>query len=73
MQKHGGLEIFTLSEVRERETSYDITHMQNLKKIQMNLFTKQTDSQTQQTNLRLLVGTGRRIENLGLTCTHCYI
>ena len=45
LQKHGGLEIFMLSEVREREISYDITHMQNLKKIQMNLFTKQTDSQ----------------------------
>ena len=39
------LEIVILNEVksdREREISYDITYMQNLKKlIQMNLFTKQ--------------------------------
>ena len=36
------LEIVILSEVRERQISYDITYMQNLKKmIQMNLFTKQ--------------------------------
>ena len=37
--KQGHLDIITLSEVRERQTSYDITYMLNLKKmIQMNLF-----------------------------------
>lgn len=46
-----------LSEVRERETSYDITHMQNLKNTN-ELIYKQTDSQSQQTNLWLLVGKG---------------
>ena len=37
-----GLDVI-LSEVRERQISYDITYMWNLKKkkIQMNLFTKQ--------------------------------
>ena len=36
------LEILMLSEVRERQTSYDITSMWNLTKmIQMNVFTKQ--------------------------------
>ena len=36
------LEIIILSEVSQRQISYDITYMWNLKKmIQMNLFTKQ--------------------------------
>ena len=36
------LEIIILTEVRQRQISYDITYMGNLKKmIQMNLFTKQ--------------------------------
>ena len=37
------LQIILLSEVRERQISYDITYMWNLNKkmIQMNLFTKQ--------------------------------
>ena len=36
------LEIIILSEVRrKRQISYDIAYKQNLKKIQMNLFTKQ--------------------------------
>ena len=36
------LEIIILSEVRERQISYDFTYMRNLKKIiQMNLCTKQ--------------------------------
>ena len=40
------LEIVILSEVREGEISYDILYMQNPKKsIQMNLFTKQKESQ----------------------------
>ena len=38
------LKIIKLSEVSQRQISYDITYMWNLKKkmIQMNLFTKQT-------------------------------
>ena len=36
------LKIIVLSEVRERQISYDISYMRNLKKkIQMNLFIKQ--------------------------------
>ena len=35
------LEIIVLSEVSERQTSYDITYTWNLKKIQMNLFAEQ--------------------------------
>ena len=36
------LEIIILSQTRERQVSYDITYMWNLKKmVQMNLFTKQ--------------------------------
>ena len=35
-------EIFILTEVRERQISYDIAYVQNLQKmLQMNLFTKQ--------------------------------
>ena len=39
------LEIIILSQTRERQVSYDITYMWNLKKmVQMNLFTKQKQS-----------------------------
>ena len=46
---------------RERQISYDITCMWNLKtKIQMKIFTKQIDAQTQKTNLWLPKGKGER-------------
>jgi len=35
------LEIIIISEASQRQISYDITYMWNLKMIQMNLFTKQ--------------------------------
>ena len=43
------LQIILLSEVRERQISYDITYMWNLNKkmIQMNLFTKQKQTHRQ--------------------------
>ena len=42
-----GPEITVLSEISQRQISHDITYMSNSKKIiQMNLFTKQIDSQT---------------------------
>ena len=49
------LEIIILSEVRQRHISYDIAYMWNLifKMIQMNLFTKQKNSQILKSNLWL--------------------
>ena len=45
------LEIITVSEVRERQISYDITYMWNLKYDTNELIYKtETDSQTQKTN-----------------------
>ena len=46
--KQGHLDIITLSEVRERQTSYDITYLWNLKKNDTNDFIYKTeiDSQT---------------------------
>ena len=45
------LEIFILSEVSQRQMSWDITYMWNLKKMmQMNLFAKQKDSPTSRTS-----------------------
>ena len=38
------LEIIILSEVSQRQISHDITYMQDLKMIQMNLYTKQKQS-----------------------------
>ena len=46
------LEIIIQSEVRQRQISYDITYMWNLKN-SINQFIYETDSQTQKTNLRL--------------------
>ena len=42
------LEIIILNEVRERQISYDMTHMQNLKKNDTNelIYKTETDSQT---------------------------
>ena len=52
------LEIIILSEFRERQISYN-NHTWNLKKIiQVNLFTKQTDSQAYIINLWLSKGKG---------------
>ena len=51
------LEIIILSEVRQRQISYDITYMWNLKH-STNQFIYETDSETQKTNLRLLRGSG---------------
>ena len=48
------LEIIILSEVRERQISYDNTYTETKKMTQRNLFTKQT--QTQKTNLWLSKG-----------------
>ena len=45
-----------------------ISHMQNLKMIQINLFIKQKQTQIQKTNLWLL----KEIRMLGLTCTLLY-
>ena len=60
------LEISILSEVkpdREREISYDVTYMWNLKQTnkqtkQMNLFPKQKEAHRQKTNLWLPNGKG---------------
>ena len=53
------LEIIILNEVSQTEKDKyykDITYMWNLKMIKMNLFTKQTVSKTQKTNLRIPKG-----------------
>ena len=52
------LEIVILSEVRERQISYDITYMWNLKKkmVQMNLFTKQKQSHRYKNKLTVTKG-----------------
>ena len=54
------LESYRVKEVRQRKILYDITYMWNLKIIQMNLHTKQTDLQTQKTNLWLPKGSRRQ-------------
>ena len=52
--------------------SYGIPHMWNLKKmVQMNLLTKQKESETQKTNLQLLGGKERR-DKLGDWNGHVY-
>ena len=58
------LEIITLSELRERQISYDITYMWNLKEktIQMNLYTNQKQNhrhKKKKTNLWLPKGKSR--------------
>ena len=52
------LEITILSEVRERQISYDITYMWDLKKNDTNelIYKTEADSQTQKTNLWLPKG-----------------
>ena len=54
------LEIVILSEVREREISYDIAYVQNLKRNDTNelIYKTETDSQTQRMNLWLPGGKG---------------
>ena len=68
------LEIVILSEVRERQRSYDIIYMQNQKRNDTNdlILKTETDSQTLKTNLRLPKGKGEgqgQIRSLGLTYT----
>ena len=55
------LEIIILSEVSQRQISYDIAYMWNLKKIGTNelIYKIETDSQTQKTNLWLPKGKER--------------
>ena len=72
------LEIIMLSEVSqtERQVSYDITYMWNLKYDTNEVIYKtETDSQTQKTNLWLPKGKGGEgyIRSLGLTDTHYYV
>ena len=78
------LEIIILTEVsqtEERQVSYDIAYMCNLKKkkkkTQMNLFTKQKQThRLRETNYGYQRGKGGRegyTGGLGLTCTHCCI
>ena len=53
------LEIIILSEFRERQISYNNhLHVESKKIIQLNLFTKQTDSQAYIINFQLLKGKG---------------
>ena len=53
------LEIIILSEVRERQISYDITYLWNLKKYTKELICKtEIDAQTSKTNLWLPKGKG---------------
>jgi len=71
------LQIIILSEViRQRQVSYDIVYMWNLKKkIQMNLFTKQKQTHKEQTyghQVRRVRGRDR-LGVLDLKCTHYYI
>jgi len=69
------IEIIILSD-SERQIPY-ITYMWNLKKmIQMNLFTKQKQTQISKTSSWLSMGKGRKergIESLGLTYLHHYV
>ena len=51
--------IIILGEVRERQTSYDITYMQNLKKWYKCTYKTEIDSQTQKTNTGLAKGIAR--------------
>ena len=71
-----GLDVI-LSEVRERQISYDITYMWNLKKkkIQMNLFTKQKQNhKLREQTYGYQRGEGEGyLGSLGFTCTHYYI
>ena len=67
------LNIIILNEVRERQISYDITYMWNLKKmIQMNLLTKQKQTDRHRNKIcgyqRGKVGA--YVRSLGLTVTH---
>ena len=53
------LEMITLSQVRQRQTSHDITYMQNLKNdINERIYKTERDPQTQRTNLWLPKGKG---------------
>ena len=52
------LEIIIISQVSQRQISYDITYMWNIKNDTNELIYK-TDSQTQKTNLQLPKGKGR--------------
>ena len=55
-----------LSEVRQRQISYDITFMWNLKNdINELIYKTETDSQTQKTNLWLPKGKGQGRDKLG--------
>ena len=73
------LKIVILSEVSqtEKEISYDITCMWNLKRNDTDerIYKTEMDSQTYRMILRLPAGEGwrERIGSLGLTCTHCDI
>ena len=72
------LEVILLSEVSQtKKHKYYMKSLicRALKMIQMNLFTKQKDTQNQRMNLWLPGGKGRERElgSLGLTCTHCCI
>ena len=65
------LEIVILSEVREREISYDIPYMWNRKRNDTNELTKQrlTDLERE-----LTVASGKgQLGTLGSTCAHCCI
>ena len=64
-----GLEIIVLSEVNqtERQMSYDITYMWNLKyDTNEPIYEAETDSQTQKTNLWLPRGKGGGRDKLGV-------
>ena len=67
------LENIILSEVRQKQMLYDVTHTHNLKIIQMNLYTKQKQTHRQKANLWLPKGNraGKgRIKSAGLTDTN---
>ena len=68
------LEIIILREVKERQI-YNIVYMCNVKNNDTNelIYKRETDSQTQKTNLWLPNGKGDReeqIRSMGLTATH---
>ena len=71
------LEIIILSEVSERQTSYDITYMWNIKKDTNEVICRiERDSQTLKKNFMVPKGTGDRegwTRGLGLAYAHCCI
>ena len=67
------LETIILNEIRERQTSYGITYMWNLKKYTNELTCRtETDSQSLKTNLWLPKGTGGEEDGLGVWDWHMH-